>query len=160
MRQFTFSQDVLDQIRRERYHHPHPRVQRKMEVLWLKSQSLTHADIADLAGVSRRSVQRYLDEFAQSGLDGIRRIPWQGQRAELDDHRASLEDHFLQYPPRSAREAQQVIEELTGVRRGLTQVRAFLKKNLGWVGARSERSRPRPMPTSRRSSWRTSSAPA
>lgn len=136
MRQFTFSQDVLEQIHHERYHHPHPRVQLKMEVLWLKSKGLTHADIAELAGVSRRSVQRYLDEFEQGGLDRLRNVPWKGQRAELDEYHASLEDHFLQHPPRSAREAQQVIEQITGVRRGLTQVRAFLKKNLGWAGAK------------------------
>jgi hypothetical protein len=55
----------------------------------------------------------------------------------LDDHRQSLEDYFLEHPPRSAAEAQKAIEELTGIRRGLSQVRAFfLKKNLGWAGGR------------------------
>jgi hypothetical protein len=29
----------------ERYHHPHPRVQRKMEALWLKSQQVPHRQI-------------------------------------------------------------------------------------------------------------------
>ena len=152
MRRFTFSQPVLDQIRHDRYHHPHPRVQQKMEVLWLKSQGLIHADIAELAGVSPRSVQRYLDEFQRGGLDLVRRVPWRGKHAELDDHRACLEDHFLQHPPRSTREAQQVIEEITGVRRGLTQVRAFLKKVSACAGARSGRSRPRSMPRPRPSS--------
>ena len=136
MRRFTFSKPVLDQIRHDRYHHPHPRVQQKMEVLWLKSQGLTHADIAELAGVSPRSVQRYLDEFQRGGLDLLRRVPWRGKHAELDDHRVALEDYFLQHPPRSTREAQQAIEEITGIRRGLTQVRTFLKKNWGWAGAR------------------------
>jgi transposase len=136
MRQLTFTPEVLDQIRHDRYHHPHPRVQLKMEVLWLRSRGLTHAEVADLAGASPRSVARYLDEFARGGLDLVRRVPWAGKHGELDDYSASLEDHFLQHPPRSAREARQVIEELTGVRRGLTQVRAFLKKNLGWAGAR------------------------
>ncbi len=63
MRRFTFSDDVLAQIRHDRYHHPHPLVQRKMEVLWLKSRGLRHHDIAALADVSLRSVQRYLDDF-------------------------------------------------------------------------------------------------
>jgi len=34
------------------------------------------------------------------------------------------------------REAQQVIERLTGIRRGLTQVRVFLKKNSAWDGGK------------------------
>jgi transposase len=129
MRVFTFSPEVLAEIRHERYHHPHPRVQRKMEVLWLKSQGLTHAEIASLADVSPRSVQRYLDEFEQGGLERIRRLGWQGTRSELDDHQQSLEDYFLEHPPRSAGQAQAAIERLTGIRRGLSQVRAFLKKN-------------------------------
>ena len=149
MRVFRFSQDVREAIRHERYHHPHPRVQRKMEVLWLKSQGLIHEEIARLAGVSRRSVQRYLDEFADGGLPRIRRLPWKGQANELAAHRASLEDYFLQNPPRSTREAQAAIEQQTGVRRGLTRVRAFLKKPSACAGARSGPSRPRPTRRSR-----------
>jgi transposase len=150
MRAFTFSPDVLAEMRHDRYHHPQPRVQRKMEVLWLKSRGLTHADIAELADVSPRSVQRYLDEFEQGGLDRVRRLNWQGSACELDEHRPSLEDYFIEHPPRSAREAQQAIERLTGIRRGLSQVRAFLKKKLGWAGGRSARSPRRPTTTSRR----------
>lgn len=149
MRTFTFTPEVLDAIRHDRYHHPHPRVQQKMEVLWLKSKGLTHDDIADLAGVSRRSVQRYLDEYLDGGLDRLRRVPWPGAHSALAEHQTSLEDYFLENPPRSAHEAQAVIEQRTGIRRGLTQVRAFLKKVLAWAGARSGRSRPRPTPTSR-----------
>ena len=130
MRTFTFSPEVLAQIRHERYHHPHPRVQRKMEVLWLKSRGLTHAAIAELADVSPRSVQRYLDEFEQGSLDAVRRLNWQGKPCELDEHQPSLEEYFIDHPPRSTREAREVIERLTGIRRGLTQVRAFLKKKL------------------------------
>lgn len=136
MREFSFSAEVLAEIRHDRYHHPHPRVQRKMEVLWLKSRGLTHADIAALADVSPRSVQRYLDEFEQGGLDRVRRLGWQGKHCELGEHHACLEDYFIENPPRSAREAQEAIERLTGIRRGLTQVRAFLKKKLAWAGAR------------------------
>jgi transposase len=136
MRIFTFSPEVLAEIRHDRYHHPHPRVQRKMEVLWLKSQGLTHAEIADLAAVSPRSVQRYLDEYQQGGLNRIRLLGWKGQQGALDDHQQSLEDHFLEHPPRSARQAQEAIEQRTGIRRGLPQVRAFLKKKLAWAGAR------------------------
>ena len=128
MREFTFSEEIVAEIRHERYHHPHPRVQRKMEVLWLKSRGLTHTDIAQFADVSPRSVQRYLDEFERGGLARVRQLRWPGKACELDEHQSSLEAYFLENPPRSAREAQAAIERLTGVRRGLSQVRAFLKK--------------------------------
>lgn len=144
MRDFTFSAEDLDTIRHERYHHPHPRVQQKMEVLWLKSHGFTHDTIAHLADISRRSVQRYLDEYLAGGLEQVRRLPWKGKDNELAAHHGSLEDYFVEHPPRSAREAQAAIERETGVRRGLTQVRVFLKKVSACAGARSGPSRPRP----------------
>lgn len=128
MQRITFSADDITTIAFERYHHPEPFVQRKLEVLWLKHQGLTHDDIARLAGVSRSSVQRYLAEFLRGGLDAIRRFPWKGRRGLLDGHRPALEDHFGRHPPRSVKEAQQVIAQRTGIRRGLTQVRRFLRR--------------------------------
>ncbi len=66
----------------------------------------------------------------------MRQLNWPGKHNELADHQQTLEAHLLAQPPRSAAEAQAAIEQLTGVRRGLTQVRAFLKKKLAWAGAR------------------------
>ena len=149
MRRFTFTPTDLDTIRHQRYHHPHPRVQQKMEVLWLKSQGFTHEEIARVADVSRRSVQRYLDEFLDGGLERVRCLPWKGKANELAAHQGALEDYFIEHPPRSSREAQAAIEEQTGVRRSLTQVRAFLKKLSACAGARSAPSRPRRTPKSK-----------
>jgi transposase len=126
MLHITLGADDLVAVAYERYHHPEPIVQRKMTVLWLKHQGLPHHEIARLASVSRASVTRYLKEFSQGGLDAIRRFPWKGRRGQLDDHWVSLEEHFRQHPPRSLRQAQQTIEQQTGLHRGLTQVRRFL----------------------------------
>jgi transposase len=131
MREFTFSDEDLKAIATDRYHHPHPHVQRKMEVLWLKSRGLPHQQIADLAGVSLRTVQRYLDDYLEGGLTLLRRCPWRGPRTVLLQHEQSIQEYFWDRPPRSAKEAAKLIFEQTGVRRGLTQVRAFLKTHLG-----------------------------
>ncbi len=42
MPSITFTDDDLSAIAFERYYHPEPFVQRKLEVLWLKAQGLTH----------------------------------------------------------------------------------------------------------------------
>jgi transposase len=128
MRTFSFSQADSDIIQHDRYHHPHPRVQLKMEVLWLKSQGLTHASIGELAGASRRTVQRILDAYLAGGLDQVRRLCFRRPESELVKHQATLEDYFLENPPASTAQAQAAIEKLTGIKRGLTQVRRFLKK--------------------------------
>ena len=131
MRAVTFSADDLATIARDRYHHPHPRVQRKMEVLWLKSHRLPHDQIAALAGVSRATVQRYLAEYREGGLARLRQFRWHRPASELAEHTFALEEYFWDHPPHSARQAQAIIERQTGLRRGLTQVRQFLKYQLG-----------------------------
>jgi transposase len=128
MRTFLFNPTDLDLIQHDRYQHPHPRVQQKMEVLWLKSQGLTHAHIGQLAGVSRRTVQRILDAYLAGGLDQVRKLSFHRPESELMKHRGTLEDYFLENPPASTAQAQAAIEKLTGIKRGLTQVRRFLKK--------------------------------
>ena len=128
MRAVTFSDADLEMIAHERYHHPDPQVQRKMEVLWLLHHGETHERIATLAGISRSSVHRYLTDYLEGGLDLIRRCPHKGSVSQLDAQQASLEEYFDKHPPHTVKEAQQVIEQRTGIRRGLTQVRRFLKR--------------------------------
>jgi transposase len=131
MREFTFSDEDLKGIANDRYHHPHPHVQRKMEVLWLKSHHLPHEQIAELAGVSLRTVQRYLDDYLEGGLALLRRCKWRGPETELLQHEQSIQEYFWDHPPRNTKEAAKVLFEQTGIRRGRTQVRAFLKTHLG-----------------------------
>src|SRR5262245_28721225 len=131
MRELTFSDEDLKPINTDRHRHPHPHVQRKMEVLWLKSRGLPHRQIADLAGVSLRTAQRYLGKYLQGGLKQVRHCKWHSPRTALLSHERSIEEYFRDHPPRSAKEAAKVIFEQTGVRRGLTQVRSFLKTHLG-----------------------------
>ena len=40
MVKLEFTADERQRLHDERYHHPHPRVQRKMEALWLKSHGV------------------------------------------------------------------------------------------------------------------------
>ena len=61
-------------------------------------------------------------------IDAVRRWDYCGQPSGLAPHAATLEDHFRRHPPATVADAQATIERLTGVRRGPTQVRQFLKK--------------------------------
>ena len=131
MRTITITADDRRALAHDRYHHPDPRVPRKMEVLWLKSHGLGHDAIAAYADVSRRTVQRYLDEYLEGGLPRLRQSHWHQPQSALAEHQSSLEEYFLKHPVRSAKQAQAIIEQRTGVRRGLSQVRHFLKDRLG-----------------------------
>ena len=75
-----------------------------MEVLWLKSHGLTHDQIAAAADVSRRTVQRYLDQYYEGGLPHLRRCRWHHPHSALAKHQDSLEEYFLKHPVRSAKQ--------------------------------------------------------
>jgi transposase len=131
MRPISFTDEDRRSLIHDRFHHPDPRVQLKMEVLWLKSCGLGHDDIATYADVSRRTVQRYLGEYREGGLARLRCCQWHQPQSTLAEHHESLEEYFSKHPVRSAKQAQAVIEQQTGVRRGLSQVRQFLREGLG-----------------------------
>src|SRR3954466_7012430 len=98
MRMIPFTADDRLTLAHDRYHYPDPRVQRKMEVLWLKSHGLPHHAIAAYADVSRRTVQRYLDEYLEGGLPRLRRCPGNPSQGVLVEHEDSLEEYFRKHP--------------------------------------------------------------
>ena len=128
MTRLTFTEEEQQALHKERFEHPHPRVQQRMEVLWLISQEVVYALAARLAGVSEATVDRYVAVYRQGGLEALRELNWGGGTSELLDHRDSLEESFRRNPPHTVAEACQRIKDETGLERGPTQVRAFLKK--------------------------------
>ncbi len=127
MIQIDFTPEQIDAPHHERFHHPHPRVQLKMEAVYLKSQGLPHRDICRLVRISENTLRSYLRQFEEGSIGRLKRTDWEGTESELDEHRETLEDYFRRNPPRSAAQAAAEIERIAGVRRGLTQVRKFLK---------------------------------
>ena len=83
MRRISFTEEESAAIGRDRFHHPNPRVQQRMEILWLKMHGEIHERIAELAGCSRRSVQRVLDCFVAGGLNAVRQFHEKGRVNEL-----------------------------------------------------------------------------
>ena len=115
-----------------------------MEAVYLKSQGLPHHEICRLARISENTLRAYLGQYQEGGLERLEQIEWSGTASELAGHADTLEDYFRKNPPRSTAEAADVIERLTGVRRGLTQVRKFLGKTgmkfrkLGMIPAKAD----------------------
>jgi transposase len=128
----------------ERYHHPHPRVQRKMEAVWLKSQGLAHQEISRLTGICATTLTSYLRAYQQGGIEALKEIRFHRPQSELQVHRGTLEEYFRVHPPATIKEAMAKIEELTGVRRSEERVRVFLKglgmscRKVGMIPAKAD----------------------
>jgi transposase len=129
MAKLTFTEADQQALHKERFEHPHPCVQRRMEALWLISQGLVYSEVARLSCVSEATVDRYVSNYRNGGLDGLRKLNWgKSSVSELVNHKESLEESFRKNPPHTVAEARQRIKDETGIERGLTQVRAFLKR--------------------------------
>lgn len=128
MSAIKFTEEQVEQLAFERFHHPHPRVQRKMDAVYLKAKGLSHQEVCDLVRISRTSLWGWLRDFQAGGVEALKRWDSGGSTCRLDEHTDAICDHITQHPPHTIAEARQAIEELTGIRRSETQVRDFLRR--------------------------------
>jgi transposase len=128
MTQVEFTEEDKQALNYERYHHPHPRVQRKMEALWLKSQGESHKRIGQLTGVTANMISQYIKEYAAGGIQRLKELHFRQPQTELLKYQQTLEDYFKTHPPATLKEAMKEIERLTGLKRGQTQIAKFFAK--------------------------------
>jgi len=144
MIRIEFTEDAIEKLRYERFHHPHPRVQRKMEALLLKSDGLPHHQITRILGISENTLRQYLREYEEGGVERLKSLHFYRPLSELAKHRQSLETYFEEHPPATVNEAVAKIKQLTGIRRGPTQVRSFLNslglrpRKVGMIPAKAD----------------------
>ena len=65
MIKINFTQGEINALNYERYHHPHPKVQKKMEAIYLKSQGVY---ICRLCQISKTTLAVYLKQYQESGI--------------------------------------------------------------------------------------------
>lgn len=114
-----------------------------MLVLWAVHLGHTRQQAADLANVGVATAKRYLIAYRDGGLDGLRRRePPHRPTSELTNHAEAVTRSLTEQPVRTAAEAADRVEQVTGLRRGLTQTRTFL----AGLGFRWQRTRAVPVP--------------
>ena len=105
MMYLEFSEQEQQSLYYERFHHPHPRVQKKMEALWLKSQKLPHHQISKLAGIAPNTLRSYLRDYQAGGIEKLKEINFYRPQSELENHRSTLKAYFPKKPPATINEA-------------------------------------------------------
>ena len=140
-------------VNEERVSHPNLRVREKMLVIWLLHCGTTREKAAEIVGIGRATVQRYVAAFRAGGLDGLRQ--WNPRRPSSDmaAYRDVIRESFEKEPARTVAEACDRIFRLTGLRRGPSQVRKLLKD----MGLKFQRVRMIPVPPKK--TWQSTSKP-
>jgi len=114
-------------LSQERYNHPHPRVMLKMDVVYFNSLGLENDLICKITGVCGNTLREYLKQYNEGGVERLKEVNFYRPNSELNMYSVTIEKYFTDHPPSSISEASAKIEELTGVKRGETQTRKYLK---------------------------------
>src|SRR5262245_25689716 len=144
MLKLEYSREAVEALRYWRFHHPHPLVQLKMEVVLLRSQGVQNEQIQHICGISKATLYRYLHEYQAGGVERLKELHLHRQESALVHQRPTLEEYFRAQPPATVAAAAAQIEALTGIKRGLTQTRQFLQKlgmkprKLGQIPAKAD----------------------
>ena len=128
MIRLKFSEEDIKELDWQRYHHPHPRVQKKMEVLLLKARGLSNEEVAQGVGICLNTVRSYFREYQRGGIEALKHIHFRQPTSELQAHHGTLETYFRENPPTSIAHAAAMIEQLTGIKRSHVQIGIFIKK--------------------------------
>jgi DNA-binding NarL/FixJ family response regulator len=84
--QLEFPPEILAVLNDERYRHPIPLVQRRMEALWLKSQGLPHGQIAQLVNITENTLRDYFQLYLEGGVERLKEVAIQGPESALQEH--------------------------------------------------------------------------
>ena len=123
-----FTEAQIKELHYHRFNHPHPRVQLKMEVLYLKSQGLAQNEIANLAKITTETVRNYLKEYQQGGIESLKTTKFRRQTSEMANHSQTIKEYLEENPAASLSQIAEAIYQLTGIRRSAVQVSNFMQK--------------------------------
>jgi transposase len=131
MLKMDFTETEVEELFYWKERHPHPRVRKKMSVLYLKSQKLPHKEIKRLEQISENTLLGYLTEYQQANdLEALKQTRFYKPQSELAAHKETLAAYFSKHPPATCKEAAAKVEALTGIKRSPNRIRIFMK-NMG-----------------------------
>lgn len=107
-----------------------PLIRQRMQVIYLRGIGMKPGACAQAAGVHRNSVTRWVKVYMESGLEQLQQHAAYRPQSNLVIHRGKIKEDFERHAPRSIKEACHRIHQLTGLKRGPTQVRHFIKRVL------------------------------
>ncbi|MEK6476168.1 IS630 family transposase [Catalinimonas sp. 4WD22] len=124
------SEAEMQKLDTERFSYKQVIVQRRLHCVYLKARmDLTNEQIGRCMNVHANQVGQYIGSYQAEGLVKLTTTHYGTNRSVLEDHADVLIASFNERPPLSLAEARHRIVELTGIKRDISRVEAFLKRN-------------------------------
>lgn len=124
------SMSPISVLNYERFHYPCPLVQKRMHIVYDKlSSESTDLELSMRYDCCRKSVSTYISMYNEGGVEALKRFKYGTNTSELEGQSACILSSFEEKPPINSAEAKCRILEMTGIDRGLTQIRAFMNRH-------------------------------
>lgn len=143
-----YTKDEQDRLIKIAFSHPHPRVQRKLLAVHMRSQGLSNQTIMKALGIqSETTLITYCREYRTGGIDALCTVRFNKPKSKLHPYEADLKATFQKNPPRSVTEAIAIIKNVTGIKRKKSFVHTYLHQlglrflKTGGVPAKADTSR-------------------
>lgn len=124
----SISEADYQEAKYERKHNESALIRERMLVLCLTYQGWSRKACAETLDMSRNTVTNYIKLYEEGGMKGLEQLRWHQPLSQLAPFEEELREHFSKHPPYTVNEAISVIEQLTQVRLGKTQVHEWLKQ--------------------------------
>lgn len=124
------SEAELQQLDTERFSYQQALIQRRLQCVYLKASiQLTNEQIGRCMGVHANQVGRYIRTYQNQGIAALTASGYGTNRSALEDYAEVLIASFNERAPLSLAEARHRIIEITGIKRDISRVAAFLKRH-------------------------------
>lgn len=105
------------------------KVRQRSQFVLLLAKGYTHEMIADILEVSAKTTFEWKKILREGGLAALAALNYKGQPSKLHSYGEQLEFEFMKNPVSTLKQAQHVIEKLTGILLSLPQIREFMLRN-------------------------------
>ncbi len=131
MRTINLSSSETEKLNYERYYYPYPIVQKRIHAVYLKATlSKSDKEIGRIVDLHRNVVAYWTKIYIEHGFDALCKIEYCNKnKSQLELFSDSIVSSFEKNPPFKVSEAMSRIEKMTGIKRGLSQIRNFLRRN-------------------------------
>ena len=86
MIKIDFNEEEINKLNYERYNYPDPKIQKRMEALYLKSQKINHKTICQICRISKTTLSVYLKKYQEGGIEKLKELEYKGQESQLNKY--------------------------------------------------------------------------
>jgi transposase len=105
-------------------------VQKRLHAMYLYvTTAFSQTQISKICGLHRNQVREWVRILEAEGIEALYKNNYGTNKSELDHFSESILDSFRKHPPMNTHEAKARIEEMTGISRSPSQIRAFMKRH-------------------------------